>query len=91
MVAQRSVCLRRLGGDRAGEVRFGRFLGNDKVTVERLIAGWSEQTVGAVAGRHVLAIQDTSDVLIATTQDHPPVKPGDGVWAKSAKAQGMAC
>ena len=69
MVAQRSVCLRRLGGDRAGEVRFGRFLGNDKVTVERLIAGWSEQTVGAVAGRHVLAIQDTSDVLIATTQD----------------------
>jgi hypothetical protein len=56
-----------------------------------LIAGWSEQTVGAVAGRHVLAIQDTSDVLIATTQDHPPVKPGDWVWAKSAKAQGMAC
>src|SRR3954470_19067829 len=69
MVAKRSVCLRRLGGDRAGEVRFGRFLGNDKVTVERLIASWSEQTVGAVAGRHVLAIQDTSDVLIATPQD----------------------
>jgi Transposase DDE domain len=69
MVAQRSVCLRRLGGDRAGEVRFGRFPGNDKVTVERLIAGWSEQTVGAVAGRHVLAIQDTSEVLIATTRD----------------------
>ena len=27
-VAQQSVCLRRLGKDRAGEVRFGRFMAN---------------------------------------------------------------
>ena len=68
MVAGKDVCLRRLsGGDRALEVRFNRFLGNDKVTIERIIESWSESTVGAVAGRHVLAIQDTSEIHFNTT------------------------
>jgi len=63
-----SVCLRRLGeGQRRQEVGFGRFLANPKVTVERLIAGWSDQTVTACAGRHVLAIQDTSEISFHTT------------------------
>jgi hypothetical protein len=60
--------MRRLGGGaRSQEVRFGRFLGNSKVTVDRLIAGWSEQTGPAAAGRHVLAIQDTSEINFRTT------------------------
>jgi hypothetical protein len=42
-------------------------LANSKVTFERLIAGWSEQTVPAAAGRHVLAIQDTSEINFRTT------------------------
>ena len=68
MVAGKDVCLRRLsGGDRALEVRFNRFLGNDKVTIERIIESWSESTVGAVADRHVLAIQDTSEIHFNTT------------------------
>lgn len=67
MVVHVDVRLRRLGETRAGEVRFGRFLANVKVTVERLIAGWSEHTGSAVAGRHVLAIQDTSEVNFSTT------------------------
>ncbi len=68
MVAGKDVCLRRLSkGDRALEVRFNRFLGHDKVTVERIVESWSESTVGAVAGRHVLAIQDTSEVHFNTT------------------------
>jgi Transposase DDE domain len=68
VVAGKDVCLRRLsGGDRAQEVRFNRFLGNDKVTIERIIESWSESTVGAVAGRHVLAIQDTSEIHFNTT------------------------
>ncbi len=67
MVARQSICLRRLSeGDRARELCFGRFLANAKVTIERLIEGWSEQTTGAVAGRHVLAIQDTSEVNFRT-------------------------
>jgi hypothetical protein len=68
MVARQDVCLRRLSeGRRAQEVGFHRLLANDKVTVERLIEGWSEQTVSAVADRHVLAIQDTSEINFATT------------------------
>ena len=37
------------------------------MTSERLIEGWSGQTAGAVAGRHVLAIQDTSEIGFNTT------------------------
>lgn len=68
MVLRTRVCVRQLaGGKRSQEVRFGRFLGNGKVTIERLIEGWSEQTGPAAAGRHVLAIQDTSEINFRTT------------------------
>lgn len=40
------------------------------MTVERLIEGWSEQTRTAVAGRHVLAIQDTSEIHFSTRPKH---------------------
>lgn len=67
MVHGGTVCLRRLaGGRRRDEVRFNRFLANDKVRVERLIAGWGEAARTAVAGRHVLAIQDTSEIGFRT-------------------------
>jgi hypothetical protein len=74
MVAGKDVCLRRLSkgnrakGNRAIEVRFNRFLGNDKVTPERIIESWAESTVAAVTGRHVLAIQDTSEIHFNTTE-----------------------
>lgn len=68
MVARPTVCLRQLGnGQRAQEVGFGRFLANPRVTVEQLIEGWGDQTVVAAAGRHVLAIQDTSEINFRTT------------------------
>jgi Transposase DDE domain len=71
MVVGKDICLRRLSkGDRAREVRFNRFLGNTKVTTERIIESWSEGTVAAAAGRHVLAIQDTSEINFATTAKH---------------------
>jgi Transposase DDE domain len=70
MVTRASVCLRRVGGgQRSQEVRFGRFLTNGKVTIDRLIEGWSEQTAPAAAGRHVLAIQDTSEINFRTTSE----------------------
>jgi len=63
--------LRKLaGGSRAAEVAYGAFLGNDKVTVKRLIEGWSDQTCSAAAGRHVLAIQDSSDIKFSTRPNH---------------------
>jgi hypothetical protein len=59
--------LRRLGnGDRAREVGFGRFLASPKVSCKQLIAGWSDRTKDAVAGRHVLAIQDTTEINFPT-------------------------
>jgi hypothetical protein len=71
MVGRQSVCLRRLaGGTRSGIVGFGRFLANRKVTSEALIEGWSEGLSAACAGRHVLAIQDTSELNFATTDAH---------------------
>jgi len=66
MVALKTVCLKRLGGDRAGEERVGRFFANEKVTA-KIIAGWGALTGAACAGRHVLAIDDTSETKFPTT------------------------
>ena len=40
------------------------------MTVEALIAGWGVEIASACADRHVLAIQDTSEINFATTRDH---------------------
>jgi hypothetical protein len=70
MVARESTCLRRVaGGQRRAIVRYGRLLANSKVTVEALLAGWGEQTGLAARGRHVLAIQDTSEINFKTTAE----------------------
>ena len=67
MVTRKTVCLRRLGGDRGGELRAGRFFASPKVTAAKLIEGWADRTGLAVSGRHVLAVQDTSEVAVPTT------------------------
>jgi Transposase DDE domain len=70
MLCARSVCLRRMAdGVWATQMAFWRFIDNARVTVDRLIEGWSEQTRIAAAGRHVLAIQDTSEIKFSTTED----------------------
>src|SRR5215813_4558280 len=71
MVACTNVCVRRLAqGSWAAQMRFWRFLANERVTVEKLIEGWSGRTQVAAAGRHVLAIQDTSEIRFATTPEN---------------------
>lgn len=71
MVAGKSVCLRRAaGGKRSRIVQFGRFLDNSRVTLGGLIAGWGGQTAIAAAGRHVLAIHDTSEINFRTSPEH---------------------
>ncbi|MES2946489.1 MAG: transposase, partial [Pseudomonadota bacterium] len=62
MLAEQHVCLRKLGGRRAAEVQFGRFLANAKVTPEKILASAYERTAHAAAARHVLAIQDTTEL-----------------------------
>ena len=67
MVRRRSVCLRRLARGRRREiVAYYRFLSNEQVSVERLIEAWGEPTSLMCADRHVLAIQDTSEVKFRT-------------------------
>jgi Transposase DDE domain len=71
MVQLGTICLRRLAQGREElEVRFGRLLRNRRVTAEGIIAGWSEETARAAAGRHVLAIQDTSELNFRTTESN---------------------
>lgn len=62
MISQQTVCLRQLAGNRAREVQFGRWLANDKVTATALLANAYARTGAVAAGRHVLAIQDTSEL-----------------------------
>ena len=52
--------VRRLGGTRAGEIRFTRFLRNPSVTLDEMTATAFARTQVACAGRDVLAIQDTT-------------------------------
>ncbi|TAN79115.1 MAG: IS4 family transposase [Magnetospirillum sp.] len=69
MVARESICLRRLaGGRRGGIVGYSRFLANPRVTVEALVEGWGAEIAEACTDRHVLAIQDTSEINFATTK-----------------------
>jgi hypothetical protein len=56
------ISVRRLGGSRAGEMRLTRLLHSDKVTVAEMVATAAARTQAQVAGRHVLAIQDTTTV-----------------------------
>ncbi len=65
MVSQQDVCLRRLGKGRAGEVRFGRFINNERVSVEQLIEGTCAGIQSRCAGRHILAIEDTTEINYA--------------------------
>ncbi len=80
-MARKTVCLRRLGGDRGGELRAGRFFANPKVTAAKIVEDWSTLTGAAVTGRHVLAPQDTSEVTFPTTAQRRrglgPVKKGN--------------
>ena len=70
MAACSTVCLRRLAqGSWAREMQFWRFMANDRVTVDKLIEGWRDRTRGAATDRHVLAVQDTSDLKFETTED----------------------
>jgi hypothetical protein len=85
MALRKTVCLRRLGGDRGGELRFGRFFANEKVTAEKIVDDWGRSTGPAAAGRHVLAIQDTCEVKFPTTAQR---RRGLGL-VKKGKAYGV--
>ena len=57
---QQSPIVHRLGRDRAGTVAFGRFLPNRSVMPEEIFAAAGSALGARAAGRHDLAIQDTT-------------------------------
>jgi hypothetical protein len=83
MVARKTVCLRRLGGTRGGELRVGRFFASPKVTAAKLVAtpAYAGGTGAACAARHILAIQDRTEVKFPTTAQRRrglgPIKKGN--------------
>jgi Transposase DDE domain len=59
-VGQSGVSVRRVGGNRAGEMRFTRFLRNKRVKPKEMVVTALARTAGLAKGRHILAIQDTT-------------------------------
>lgn len=62
MIEQQTVCLRRLGCTRSGEVKLGRWLSNEDVTKEEIAENILEKSKSLVKGKHILAIQDTTEL-----------------------------
>ena len=60
----KGASVRKLGGDRAGEMRISRFLHNGRVTASEIVETAAARTFAQVCGRHVLAIQDTTSVRV---------------------------
>ena len=47
---------------------FSHFLANPRVTVEALLDGWGAELSQGCEGRHILAIQDSSELNFKTTK-----------------------
>lgn len=62
MLEKQTVCLRQLGGNRAGEMRLGRWLSNEQVTVDELIDNITSKSIPSTQERHILGIQDTTEI-----------------------------
>jgi hypothetical protein len=62
IVATGSLVIRKIGVDRAGEMAVHRFLSSPFVCVESIIETVAARTARQCAGRHIVAIQDTSEV-----------------------------
>lgn len=61
--------MRKLGDNRARQTQFRRFLNNVRVKVAEIVEASGERTASLVGGRHVLAIQDTTEVNYQSQAD----------------------
>lgn len=62
VVATGSLVVRKVGGDRAGELSAHRFLGSTHVTPEEILETVGRRTAAACAGRRIVAAQDTTEI-----------------------------
>jgi hypothetical protein len=74
------VVVRKMSGDRAGEIAAHRFLGSSQVTPEAIMSDFSRRTAQACRGRFIVAAQDTTEINFSgADRDRPGLGPaGDG-------------
>jgi hypothetical protein len=65
---KQTLCVRRLAEDRKQERRFGEFLANPAVSSHEMLVTAGLRTNRCSAGRHVLAVMDTTDTLFPTQE-----------------------
>jgi DDE family transposase len=65
MVALGTAVLRRLGETRRGEAAVHRFLSSPYVSTENIASTCAARTVEQCRGRHILAVQDTTEINFA--------------------------
>jgi len=66
MQQRRTMCLSALAEDRKQTRQFGEFLDNPAVSADEMLVYAGRRTGERVAGRHVLAIQDTTELHFST-------------------------
>jgi hypothetical protein len=64
--SKRTLCIHRLAEDRNQALRFNNFLANPAVSTHEMLVTAGQKTNRRAAGRHVLGIMDTTDVLFPT-------------------------
>jgi DDE family transposase len=75
MQRERTLGVPQLAKDRNQYVQFGRFVANPAVTIQEMLTSTARLTERRAAGRHVLAIMDTTDLRFPT---HEASKHGFG-------------
>src|SRR5664279_2829766 len=66
MQKQQTMCLNELASDAKEARRFNEFLDNEAVTRHEILGHAGKVTAARAAGRHVLAVADTSELNFAT-------------------------
>lgn len=66
MQRHRTLCVHRLAKDRNQAIQFGRFLDNPAVSTQEMMATAGRQTGERAQERHVLAIEDTTELHFPT-------------------------
>lgn len=64
-----SLVLRKLGGDRAGEIAIHRFLSAASVTTGEMVETLASRTAAACVGRRIVAVQDTTEINFAGREE----------------------
>ena len=81
MQRQRTLCVHRLARDRNQAMQFVRFLDNPAVSTQEMLATAGRQTGERAQGRHVLAIEDTTELHFPS---HGASKRGFGTGGNGA-------